>query len=126
MRGVGQTQYSPSLVKETFAAVSERSTPDMQVMMIYDLFPRGKINSVPKDACAFSTRGLAYNCIAVAVWDQASEVNDKKAKGHIEVLTKIVANKEEDPSASLHKLYSNFSAYHRPSTIIVPDLRRSR
>ncbi|KLO07485.1 FAD-binding domain-containing protein [Schizopora paradoxa] len=108
MRGVGQTQYSPSVVKETFSAVSERSAPDMQVMMIYDLFPREKINSIPKDACAFSTRGLAYNCIAIAVWEQASEMNNEKAKEHIEVLTKIVSSKEEDPSASLHRLYSNF------------------
>lgn len=110
MRGVGQANYSPSVVKETFAAVSERSSLDIRVMMIYDLFPREKINSIPKDACAFSTRGPAYNCIAVAVWEKESEVQQAKAKQHIEVLTQIVASKERDASDSLHKLYSNFSA----------------
>ncbi len=109
MRGVGQANYSPSVVKETFAAVSERCTPDIQVMMIYDLFPREKINSVSKDACAFSTRGPAYNCIAVAVWEEASEKKWEKAKEHIQVLTQIVASKERDTLESLHRLYSNFS-----------------
>lgn len=124
MRGVGQTSYSPSVVKETFSAVSERSTPEMQVMMIYDLFPREKINSVSQDACAFSTRGLAYNCIVVAVWEEASELKNKKAKEHIETLTEIVASKEKDPSVSLHRLYSNFSAFSEFSltrTSLIPS-----
>jgi len=108
MRGVGQTNYSPSVVKESFAAVSERSSPALQVMMIYDLFPRNKINSIPADACAYSTRGPAYNCIAIAVWEDASEEKQKKGKEHIQVLTQIVARKEKDASESLHRVYPNF------------------
>jgi len=108
LRGVGQSTYSSSVVKEIFAAVSERFTPDLHVTMIFEMFPRGKMDSVPKDACAFNTRGPASNIVALIDWEEASDERMAKAKGHVEALTQIIASREEHPKDALDKVYANY------------------
>lgn len=111
MRGVGQSTYTAAAAKEIFTAVTERSNPDLHLSMIFELIPRQKINSVPKDACAFYTRGPAHSVVGVTNWDKTSDEKAAKAKENIGVLTQIIANHEKDPKDASDSAYSNYSTF---------------
>ncbi|KLO07487.1 FAD-binding domain-containing protein [Schizopora paradoxa] len=108
MRGVTQLEYSPATVKEVFAAVVDKSTKDMRVSTIFELFPLEKINSVRNDECAFNIRCEASNILSIVAWDQNTPENQKKGQELSRAMTSIISSKEAKPEDSKDRAYGNY------------------
>lgn len=111
MRGVTQLEYSSTTAKEVFAAMVDKSTKDMRIMIILELFPLGKINSVRNDECAFSIRGEASNIISIVAWDQNTAENQKKGQEISRAVTSIISSKEAKPEDSKDRAYGNYGGH---------------
>lgn len=112
MRGVTQLKYSPATVKELFAAIMDKSTKDMRVSTIFELFPLAKINSVRNDECAFNIRCEASNVLNIVAWDENTPENQKKGQELSRAMSNIIADKEVKPEDSTDRAYGNYGGRH--------------
>lgn len=116
MRGVTQLEYSPAAVKQVFTALMEKSSKDMRISTIFELFPLAKINSVSNDACAFNIRCEASNVLTIVNWDQNTPENEKKGLAVSHAVSEIIAGNEVKPEDSKDRAYGNYGEYclYRP------------
>ena len=122
MRGVTQLEYSPATVKEVFAAIVDKSTKDMRVSTIFELFPLEKINSVRNDECAFNIRCEASNVLSIVAWDQNTPENQKKGQELSRAMTSIISSKEVKPEDSKDRAYGNYGERRLSDPLLNCDL----
>ena len=115
LRGVLQQTVRPEKAKEILDSVTkvsetESDGTDFQVLLAYELFPQGKINSVASTTdTAFNSRIRRINALSMALWDNAPE---KQALGRskVDFLSDLLVSYEPDGLAST-RAYGNYSTF---------------
>jgi len=108
MRGVTQLKYSPAVAREIFETMVKRSSKDMRISAVFELFPLGKINSISNEACAYNIRSVANNVLCLVSWDENTKENAKLGQDNCRVITGIVSNSEQVPQDSQDRAYGNY------------------
>lgn len=116
MAGHGKYRYGNSIreiapdtniVAQEFSrylALSER--PGVDLALVHEYIPMGKISSVASDATAFSHREPKNNVVAISYWEDNHEENFKFAKEATDELLAFTVRAEKEKD---HFGYGNYS-----------------
>lgn len=107
-RAVTQTGVDPDVCSAAFNSLSELSTAESRLALIWELVPNNKINSVSNDATAFNCRGPHVNVLGVCQWDTNDSESNKTGRDKVHAVTEMLANRDRDPDTSKSKAYGNY------------------
>ena len=100
------------VVASTATHPREPSFPPFNVLLVYELIPLKKINSVAPDATAFRSRGPQANIVMVVGWDKEEDNDVDHARAMTQEFTKIIeATAERTPTENENSFYGNYGMY---------------
>ncbi|EGO01574.1 hypothetical protein SERLA73DRAFT_103446 [Serpula lacrymans var. lacrymans S7.3] len=110
MKGVYQTKPRVDVILQAFdrmVALSE--TRDLEVAILIEYFPLGKITEVTNDATAFR-RVRAGNVLSLVYWDEDTPDNQQRARDIAWELSNIVVKGQHDLSEVDNTGYGNYDS----------------
>jgi Berberine and berberine like len=111
-KGVGHKHFHYPSIAKAHQKLQEliKTTGNYQGSILYEYFPRQKINSVPRDATAFR-RELVPNALVILTWDHKAGDRMEGARQLANELANVVLGVQSDVTPSEALGYSNYGQY---------------
>lgn len=110
----------PLILYERLLAYSENYTNagnELRLMGMFEFFPLDKVNSIPKDATAFPSRGSGCNIMLQGIFDGSGTENElrakeKEAREVVSSLKKLIVESGHGDMAPYGNYGTRFSDMH--------------
>ena len=110
-KGVGHKHFHyPSIAKAHQKLQELIKTGNYHGAILYEYFPRQKVNSLPRDATAFR-RELVPNALAILTWDHKTGDRLEEVRQLASEFANIILGVQSDITPSEALGYSNYGQY---------------